>query len=119
MVLEDEAPQEEDVDGTPIVEDDEVVSIDATVSSTAMTPKLILIPAPVGASMRRQQAVKGHRTKDHPYELDFIPTIHGFYALPTGACSERGSNQSVSSRLSPHYMPGIGYASCQARNVAG
>ena len=91
MVPEEEL-QAEDIDGTPIAEDDEVVFVDATMSSTAVSPEPIPIPAPVRASMCRQQAVKGHGTKDHPYEIDFTPAFHGFWTLPTRAHSERGSS---------------------------
>ena len=87
MVPEEES-QAEDIDDTPIAEDDEVVFMDATMSSTAVSPEPIPIPAPIRASVRRQQAVKGHGTEVHPYELDFTPAAHGFHALPARAHSE-------------------------------
>ena len=59
-----------------MVEDDEGSCSDVGVSSTAVLPKPIPIPAPVRASMHTQQAVKGRGTKDHPYNLDFTPAVH-------------------------------------------
>ena len=54
MGRREEGPQAEDIDSTPIIDGDEVVSVDAAVSSTAVSPKPIPIPAPVRASMHRQ-----------------------------------------------------------------
>ena len=76
MIPEEEAPQEEDLDGSATAEDDEGSHSDVGVSSTAVSPEPIPIPAPVRASMRTQQAVKGRGTEDHPYKLDFTPAVH-------------------------------------------
>ena len=59
MVLEEEEPQEEDIDGSIIVKDNNVVSVDATVSSITVLLEPIPIPAPGQASMHIQQAVEG------------------------------------------------------------
>ena len=80
----------EDVNGIPIIDDDNVVSMGTAVSSTAVLPEPIPIPIPVRASVHRQQAVKGQGTKDHPYKLDFTPTIYGTCAVPPGShCEQR------------------------------
>ena len=75
MVPEEEAPQEEDLNGDAMVEDEGSFCSDAGVSSTAVLPKPIPIPAPVRASMHYQKAVRGRGTKDCPYDLDFAPPI--------------------------------------------
>ena len=67
MVLEDEAPQEEDINGTPIHKDNKVVSINATMSSTMVSPKPIPIPAPVRVSVLDNKQSK-------PMKLKIIPT---------------------------------------------
>ena len=67
--------QEEDLDGDAMVEDEENSRSDAGVSSTAVSPEPIPIPAPVRASIRYQKAIKGHGTKDCPYNLDFAPSV--------------------------------------------
>ena len=63
MVPVEETPQEEDLDGDAMVEDEGGFCSDARVSSTAVSPKPIPIPAPVRDSMRFQKAVKGRGTK--------------------------------------------------------
>ena len=75
MVPEEEAPQEDDLDGSAMVEDEECFHSDVGVSSTAVSPEPIPIPTPMRASVHTQQAVKGHGTKDHPYNLDFTPAV--------------------------------------------
>ena len=75
LVPEEEAPQEEDLDGDAMVEDKGSFCSDVGVSSTVVLPEPILIQAPVRASVRNQKAVKGHGTKDCPYDLDFAPPV--------------------------------------------
>ena len=78
MVPVEESPQEDDV----MDEDNEEEShSDADVSSTAVSPEPIPIPAPVRASVHNQKAVKGHGTKDCPYDLDFAPSIRRSHGL--------------------------------------
>ena len=54
LVPEEEAPQEDDIDGSAMAKDDEGFHSDAGVSSTVMLPEPILIPAPVRASVHNQ-----------------------------------------------------------------
>ena len=75
LVPEEEAPQGDTPNGSAMAEDDKGFRSGAGVSSTAVSSKPIPIPAPVRASVCNQQAIKGHGTKDYPYELDFAPTI--------------------------------------------
>ena len=82
MVPEEEAPQEEGLDGSAMAEDNKGSHSDVGVSSTAVLPEPILTPAPVRASMRTQQVVKGCGTKDHPYNLDFTPAMHRGCRVP-------------------------------------
>ena len=119
MVPEEEAPQEDDINDSAMAKDNEGFCSDADVSSTAASPKLILIPAPVRASMHNQKAVKGRGTKDHPYKLGFAPAIRRAHGVSLGTHQEQRDHQNISAQLSPCYSPGIGYTSCQARNVVG
>ena len=77
MVPEEEALPEEDLDGSAMAEDVESSHSDVGVSSTVVSLEPILTPAPVRASVCTQQVVKGRGTKDHPYDLDFTPAVHG------------------------------------------
>ena len=83
LAPEEEVPQEEDLNGDTMVKDKGGFRSDAGVSSTAVLPEPILIPAPVRARVRTQKAVKGHGTKDCPYDLDFAPSIHGSHGVPS------------------------------------
>ena len=82
LVPEEEAPQEDDVNGSTMAEDDEGSRSDVGVSSTVVLSKPILILAPVRASVYNQQAVEGRGTKDHPYKLDFASTMCGGHGVP-------------------------------------
>ena len=75
LVPEEEAPQEQDLDGSTMIEDEGSFRSDAGISSTVVSPELIPIPAPVRANMHYQKAVKGCGTKDCPYDLDFAPSV--------------------------------------------
>ena len=119
MVPEEESPQEEGFDCDTMTKDEVCFCSDAGVSSTAASPKPIPIPAPVRASVRNQKAVKGCGTKDYPYNLDFALTVHRGRRVSSETCQERRDRRSVSTWFSPCYTPGIGFVSCQARNVAG
>ena len=83
MVSEEEGPQEENVNGSPAVEDTNGSNGVTAVSSTAVSPEPILIPAPVRASVCMQRAMKGHGTKDCPYVLDFTTTVHHAHGVPS------------------------------------
>ena len=90
MVPEEEAPQEDNVDGSAMAEDDEGFHSDVGVSSTVVSPKPILVPAPVRASVHTQRAVKGCGTKDYPYKLDFAAAMHRGRGVPLGThCKQR------------------------------
>ena len=115
----EEAPQEEDLDGDAMVEDEENSRSDVGVSSTAVSPEPIPIPAPVRASVRYQKAVKGCGTKDCPYNLDFASSIRQSRGIPPESRRDRRVRRSLSTQFSPCYMSGIGVASCRAWNVVG
>ena len=72
----EESPQEEDLNGDAMIEDEGGFRSDVGVSSTVVLPEPLLVPAPVRDSVCFQKAVKDHGTKDCPYDLDFTPFIH-------------------------------------------
>ena len=119
LVPEEEAPQEEDLDGDTIVEDKGSFRSDVGVSSTAVSPEPIPILAPVRASVHYQKAVKGCGTKDCPYNLDFAPSVRQSRGVPPKSRQDHWVHRSLSARFSPCYVPGVGTASCQAQNVMG
>ena len=86
MVPVEESPQEEDLDGDAMIEDKGGFCSDAGVSSTAVPPEPILVPAPVRGSVRFQKAVNGCGTKDCPYDLDFTPSIRRSHGIPPESC---------------------------------
>ena len=55
LVPKEEAPQEEDLDGDAMIEDEGSFHSDAGVSSTVVSPEPILILAPVRASVHYQK----------------------------------------------------------------
>ena len=89
LVPEEEAPQEEVLNGDTMVEDEGSFCSDAGVSSTAVLPEPIPILAPVRASVCTQKAVKGCGTKDCPYNLDFALPIHQSRCIPPESCQDR------------------------------
>ena len=112
MVPVEEMSQEEDLNGDAMIEDKGGFHSDAGVSSTAVSPKPIPIPAPVRDSVRFQKAVKGRGTKDCPYDLDFSLPVCRSRGIPPESRRDRRIHQSLSARFSPCYVPGIGVTSC-------
>ena len=89
MVPVEELPQEEDLNGDAMIKDKGGFCSDVGVSSTAVSPEPILVPAPVRDSMRFQKAVKGRGTKDCPYDLDFTPSVHRSRGVPPESRRDR------------------------------
>ena len=96
MVPVEESPQEEDLDGDAMIEDEGGFRSDAGVSSTAVSPEPIPILAPVRASVHNQKAVKGCGTKDCPYDLDFAPSVHRSRGIPPESCRDHWVHHSLS-----------------------
>ena len=82
MVPVEELPQEEDLNGDTMVEDEGSFCSHAGVSFTAVSPEPIPILAPVRDSVCFQKAVKGHGTKDCPYDLDFALSVRRSRGVP-------------------------------------
>ena len=89
MIPVEESPQEEGLNGDTMIKDEGGFRSDAGVSSTAVSPKPIPIPAPVRDSVRFQKAVKGHGTKDCPYNLDFTLSICRSHGVPPESRQDR------------------------------
>ena len=89
MVPVEEEPQEDDLDGDAMVEDEGSFCSNAGVSSTAVSPEPIPILAPVRDSVCFQKAVKGRGTKDCPYDLDFTLSVRRSHGVPPESCRDR------------------------------
>ena len=96
LVPVEEEPQEENLDGDAMIEDEGSFRSNAGVSSTAVSPKPIPIPAPIRDSVRFQKAVKGHGTKDCPYDLDFTPPVRRSRGIPPESRRDRRIRRSLS-----------------------
>ena len=96
MVPVEELPQEEDLDGDAMIEDEGSFRSNARVPSTAVLPEPIPILAPVRDSMCFQKAVKGRGTKDCPYDLDFAPSVCRSHGVPPESRRDRWVRRSLS-----------------------
>ena len=96
MVPVEESPQEEDLDGDAMIEDEGSFCSNAGVSSTVVSPEPIPILAPVRDSVHFQKAVKGHGTKDCPYDLDFTPSVRRSRGVPPESRRYRRVRRSLS-----------------------
>ena len=96
MVPVEELPQEEDLDGDTMIEDEGGFCSDVGVSSTAVSPEPIPVLAPVRDSVCFQKAAKGCGTKDCPYNLDFTPSVRRSHGIPPESCRDCRVRRSLS-----------------------